>query len=535
MELKKIAKYIAGSGKVFMTVLIVLIVVTVVQGFTMEAMRMFAYTKRTAAIKSEPRTEEQKRIDRIRQSSKQFLPNGTIHLVYEPRTERGRIIEPRTEQIYDANDQLLWEGPKDQRPYEYISWAEQPRRYSEAFELLQIKQMQMLTPIFSRSIEVPVGSINNTEQIWRYRPGAGCFEGYNVGGGRIGYIGAAGFSDAAPKAKPLGDCQLFTAWCPQDSSSPTLLWQTDRRIYQINFEKRQTELIFESGDSDIETINMHAWRDFKPGTDDYIDPEKYRPLLVCITQDEVHHLILREPDQRLSLPGPRCSVTATRQSIYALRHASDTVPVPSILTSPELYKQWVEQYRKEPQKWRIELYRVGNESGLELLNRYDWVMPAPGRFMQVESVMAGQRFVTHFSPPLYNLALRLLGPEFWSYVRQSTNRGHFFYAMLETPVWLRPLNSTVSWVLSALMMGFVFWHGLPRRTSNVRFIFWVVFVGALNVTGLLTYLALNHTAVIKCPACGRRRGLAQSDCIHCQAPLPAPKPRDLDLIFRSCC
>ena len=536
MELKNASKYIAGPGRVFMTVLIILIAVTAVQAIAMEAIRMFAFTKHTTERKSEPpRSDEEKRIQRIRQSSRQFLPDGTTHLIYEPRTERGRIIEPRTEQIYDANDHLLWEGPSDKKPYEYLSWAEEPRNYSEAFTPMQMRLTQTFAPLLARTIEIPVGTINNTEQIWRYRPGAECFEGYAIDGQRIGYISAAGFSDSKSKVKPLGAFRLFTAWCPQDSSIPTLLWQTNRHIYQINFEKRQTKLLFESANSDIETITLHAWKDLKPGTKDYIDSKKYRPLLVCITQDGVHHLILREPDQQLSLPGPRCSVTATRQSIYALRHGSGTVPVPSIATSPELYKEWVEQYRDKPRKMWTELYKVSDDGGLELLNRYDWVMPAPGRFMQVDPMLAAQRFVTHFSPPLYSLVFRLLGREFWSNVHRSANQGDFFYTMLQTPQYLRPLNGTVNWVLSALMMGFVFWYGWPRRVSHARFIFWLVFVGLLNVTGLLTYLALNHTAVIKCPACGRRRGLAQSDCIHCQAPLPAPKPRELDLIFRSCC
>ena len=536
MELKNVSKYIAGPGRVFTTALIILIAVSVVQAFAMAAIETFVYAEHRTATKGKPpRTEEEKRIGRIRQASKQFLPDGTIHLVYEPRSKDGRIIEPRTEQIYDANDHLLWEGPKDQRPYEYLSWAEQLRRYTDAFDVMQIKQMQMLTPVFSRSIEVPIGSINNTEQIWRYRPGDECFEGYAVGGGRIGFIGAEGFVDSKSKVKPLGEFRFFTAWCPGDSSSPTLLWQTGRRVYQINFEKRQTELLFESADSDIETISLHAWRDLKPGTNDYIDSKKYRPLLVCITQDGVHHLILREPDQRLSVAGPRSSFTATRQAIFAYRSWADVFSVPSMAVSPQLYEEWLEQYYNKPQKKWMELYRVADDGAVQLLNRYDWTMPAPDRPLHMESLLATQRLVGHFSPLLYSLLFHALGTEFWSYVQQSTNRGSFFYAMLAFPMWLRSLNGLTNWAISALMMGFVFWHGLPRRTSRAQFAFWLVFVGLLNATGLLTYLALNHTAVIKCPACGRRRGLAQNDCIHCRAPLPTPKPRDLDLVFKSCC
>jgi hypothetical protein len=117
-------------------------------------------------------------------------------------------------------------------------------------------------------------------------------------------------------------------------------------------------------------------------------------------------------------------------------------------------------------------------------------------------------------------------------VNQSAHQGDFFCGMLQFLLWFGPLNGPANWAISALMMGFVFWHGWPRRTSNAKLIFWLVFVGLLNLAGLLTYLALNHTAVIKCPACGWHRGLAQSDCIRCHASLPAPKPRELDRTFR---
>lgn len=531
MGLKTIPKYVAGPGRVFMTVLILLIAVSVVQVVAMAVIEAFAYAERSSATKSKPRTDEQKKSDRIRLASKLFLPDGTIHLVYELRTEAGRPVEPRTVQIYDANDKLLWEGPRGQMPYEYLSWPRELRRYTQAFEVMQIKQMQMLTPLFSQSIEVPIGSLNNTEQIWRYRPGDECFEGYAVGGERIGYIGAAGFSDSASQAEPLGECRLFTAWRPQNSSGPTLLWQTARRLYQINFEKRQTELLFESVNSDIETISLHAWRDFKPGALSYIDPQKYRPLLVCETQDGVHHLILREPDQQLSFAGPRRSVTATRQSIYALCSSNETTMPPSF-ASLDAYQEWLEEQRSKPHKMWQELYRIGNDGDLQLVNRYDWTEPPiPELFAQVKPMPAIHLLVAHISPPLYNLIFHALGTEFWSHVQQSMNRGSFFYAMLAFPMWLRPLNGVTNWAISALMVGFVFWYGLPRRTSNIRFAFWLVFVGLFNMSGLLTYLALNYTAAIRCPVCGRRRGLAQPDCVRCRAPLPAPKPRDLDLIL----
>jgi len=74
-------------------------------------------------------------------------------------------------------------------------------------------------------------------------------------------------------------------------------------------------------------------------------------------------------------------------------------------------------------------------------------------------------------------------------------------------------------------------HAWPRRTGWGRPAAWLILVFAFNLAGLLTYLALNHTSVIRCPACGRRRGLLRPDCPACHLPLPAPEPRPTDLVL----
>ncbi|MCK5175698.1 MAG: hypothetical protein KAR47_20045 [Planctomycetes bacterium] len=65
----------------------------------------------------------------------------------------------------------------------------------------------------------------------------------------------------------------------------------------------------------------------------------------------------------------------------------------------------------------------------------------------------------------------------------------------------------------------------------MRFALWLVFVAAFNVAGLMTYLALNHTVLIRCANCGKRRGLERADCPACNAQLPKPVPREVDLIL----
>lgn len=176
---------------------------------------------------------------------------------------------------------------------------------------------------------------------------------------------------------------------------------------------------------------------------------------------------------------------------------------------------------------------MDTDGSLELLNRYDWTVPVP----QVPVVKVKdarpvvKRYVSQFSPPLYDYVLRLLGRRFWSRALNYQNRGDFFYSLARMVADIQPYGGVINRVLSALMMGFVFLHGWPRRTSWAKFVSWLVFVGLFNLAGLLTYLALNHTAVIKCPICGKRRGLAQVDCVRCQAELPASERGKLDLIF----
>ncbi len=539
MKLKNNLKYIATPAKIFMTVFIVLVAVSILQGIFIQIERTFARAKqRPATAKPETElTQEEKRIDRIRNSAKEFLPDGTIHLIYKLGRTPGRMDEYETAQIYDANDNLLWEGPGNKkRPYEYLLfWAKRIRGNRDVFTQQQMKRIQMITPGFSRNIEIPVGSDDKTEQIWRYHSGAQYFKGYNTSGGKIGYAGSTGFTDSKSKAKPLGKFGLFTAWCPQDSSSPTLLWQTQRHIYQINFEKQHVELIFESTEADIEIerTSLHAWRDLKPGEKEYIDPEKYRPLLLCMTEDGKHHLILREPKRQFSLAVPRSSATATKQDIFVYRFGSDAFPPADIVRSRELYDKWLRERRGKPRNLWTELYKVDNQGGLELLNRYDWTRPPPSVpvVRARDSRPAVKRGVSQFSPPLYDLAVRYLGRKFWFWAFDSRNRGDFFNSLVRMIMDIRPYGSVINRALSALMMGFGLWHGWPRRTSWAGFVFWLIFVGIFNLAGLLTYLALNHTVVVKCPVCGKRRGLAQVDCVRCQAELTAPERGKLDLIF----
>jgi hypothetical protein len=80
------------------------------------------------------------------------------------------------------------------------------------------------------------------------------------------------------------------------------------------------------------------------------------------------------------------------------------------------------------------------------------------------------------------------------------------------------------------MLALAIWHAWPRRTSWLALALWMMLIAAFSVAGFLTYLSLNHTATIRCGACGRKRGLQKPSCAFCNAPLPAPRRKETDLV-----
>jgi DNA-directed RNA polymerase subunit RPC12/RpoP len=85
-----------------------------------------------------------------------------------------------------------------------------------------------------------------------------------------------------------------------------------------------------------------------------------------------------------------------------------------------------------------------------------------------------------------------------------------------------PRNLLFCIIISSVMMLITLRHGWARK-NKFTLVLWALFVGLFNIAGLLTYLALNHTTTIKCPACGKKRNLEKDECIRCGAKLPEAK------------
>ncbi|MHC4737123.1 MAG: hypothetical protein ACYTDW_22145, partial [Planctomycetota bacterium] len=300
MNLKDSLKYIAAPAKVFMTTLLLLIAVIFLQAFIVQAVMFWKIPSRAELPKPEKISDEEKHLKKMLKSAKNFLPDGTIHLVHEFSDTPTVSDDQWKEEIYDVNGNLLWSGLQKNRSYEYLSWTEVPSGSREGINEQQMKQINQISPDFSRSLQIPVRSKGKTEQIWRYDPAGRLFVGYRTKGDKIGYIGSTGFTNSKSPSKPFGKFKMFTAWCPRDSFTPKLLWQTGRRIYEINFEKRQVQLIFESTEANIKKIALHKWRDVRPETPQDLNIP-YLPLIQCLTEDNKHHLIIRNPDRKLTV------------------------------------------------------------------------------------------------------------------------------------------------------------------------------------------------------------------------------------------
>lgn len=533
MKLKHAIKYIAAPSRIIMYLVLFLAGITVLQLIIPGIVLLFPPEESPSKSPKPEPTEAEKRQKRISGARKEFLPDGTIHLLSWSRTEIDGEYRSGT-QVWDVNDNLLWSGERKGIPYEYLSWPMHKPAGSDAEAITR----QMLSPFFSRVLLVPViPSEGQITQYWRYERGKRYFVGFDAKGIKIGYAGSNGVKEFRNQVEPFGEVKYISAWCLEDSYSPVLLWQTKHRLYKINFQTRSVEVIFDAQDEEIDKIFMFNWRRIKSYYSADVNVGEYRPAMRLDTKNGGHYLWLRDPNEQLVFKTPRdwdlegVSVTATKDKIFLKYRGAEGPPAPQHFL---LWEEWEKKYRSEPfQEW-VELYQIDSSGNLKLINRFEWTSPPRRGLESRENYLYRFRraryYVKTTSSPLLDLALhgyckKMVYPgredEFADFIIFLIGEGDYYHIT----------NRPVNWAVSLLMVCLAFWHGWARRTCRAKFVFWLVFVWAFNLAGLLTYLALNHTAVIRCPACGRRRGLGRVDCVRCGAELPVPERTKLDLIF----
>jgi len=528
MKPVKYTSYIAGALRVAVTALLFWFIVTFVQVLVNQMSYLFMREDTAAEAEMKKRYEgfEWKQ----HRSSKEVMADGTIHLVFTK--EYSRLRQGYNEQqIFDVNGNLIWQGSDKDKPYEYLQWAERP---SNSFSDRQLLYMQQTGPELSRLLEIPVNSNLRTEEIWRYDIERQIFTGYGRHAEVVGYIGAGGFAIERSEAVGLGDFRLFKI-CEGPALNPVFLWQTDNRIYEINFETRQVQILFESPAGKIDMIRLNNWRQ-KPSEKSAGNIE-YKPLIFCRTEDNVYYLIMRNPEQMVVVDAFKnenpdsysLDATATNDAVSLLCHKRSFFP-PLGISQKEKGRYWKE-YRQKPEPLHLEFCRLDSFGKVELVSSFDWVRPAFDESLwqaRIDFYERYRKMTSSVSPPAYDLLWRFFED---GMLRLAERRFGIIRELVSITQENRADSSFINLFLGTLMVVFAFWHGWSRRTGWGRFIFWLVFVGLFNLAGLLTYLALNHTVVIKCPVCGRRRGLQIENCIRCKSQLPVPEKRELDLIL----
>jgi hypothetical protein len=520
MVKKNVLEYVSRPAEAVITLFLIMFIVFFAQFLITQSVWMYTYEKQSPPIyPDDPQW-------RVHRADKLFLPDGTMHLVR--RVDAQDSGDYTKEEITDVNGNILWQGIRNDRPFKYLDWMSQP---TWSFE-------RPLDPALTGVMEVPVSVGEKVREVWQYDFEGDVFVGYKIEGGLIGYLGADGFVNSTAQAQPFGEFKGFASWTDEEPSSVVMLWRTKRRIYQIDFRTRKVETVFDSGQSDIKSIRWHQWRPMNPKDRDSSDIQ-YRPLIDCQTADHKHHLIMREPNQILTVELPelmqtkqtsgywpsKVDFTATSNALF-LKYNEGQFNPPE---SHKLLEQYQREYASRPRPQSLRLYRVIDDGKLELVKQFDWIRPAleaPYSPDRRETIM---RWANTTSPPVFDLLWYLFGDSLYKFGRGGMSMMRA-YAIIITE-FLRPRYSLLNCVLSTVMMMFAFWHGWSRRTSLCKLFVWLVLVGAFNLAGLLGYLALNHTTVIKCPVCGRRRGLERVDCVRCGAELPVPERRKLDLIF----
>lgn len=293
MKLKNLTGCISTPAKILMTLIIFLIVVLFMQGAIIGMVGVFGQPEEWTESPQPELTEAQKQRWRIHDMKKEFLPDGTIHLI-ETVKEEGKL---RVVNVYDANETLLWDSKRGENPYHYLSWAE---FVEGGINAARLNQLRGITPEFSRTLVVPV--VNDERQViqmWRYEPGPDYFVGFDWKGRKIGYAGSNGFTEVKNGAKPFGEFKRVVDWCYRDHHAPVLLWQTTNRIYQIDFEKRDFKILLDLQDDKIEQV---AWKNWEVET---FEPDD-RPLIFIYvaTKKGSRILVFRDPIERLTINAP---------------------------------------------------------------------------------------------------------------------------------------------------------------------------------------------------------------------------------------
>lgn len=519
MPRQELLKKTSHCCRAFMITLLLSLTLIFIQTCILEASGFFLIRKDFSYRQPQSRTKPLDRQQRIERSLRMFLPDGTVHLAYS----EYQLPNNLRAQIYDLNDNLLWQGKEEELPEKYLKW---PGTSSDHLHTYTLHRLHATYPDPRRSIIVPVPGGKDLESLWRYEDSGGYFAGFDLDGNRIGFFSSAGFAGEKSQIKPLEQPKSMITWIPIQGGGPIMLWQTEHNIYQIDFGKQVVDLLLQLPDKKIRRMEVQGWMELGPDSEDFQVSEKYRPMILCRTEENDHIAILRDPAEVIQINIPDDSqarisnVTATREKIYMRAFDSGLIPPKEIARNSKAYVKWIQERRKEPIERTEKLYEVDSDGHITLLNKFKWTIQPIRRGVNPREKL--QKLLSKTSPAFYDI---FAGFFYRFFIRPLNYYEQDFYHLFTTFLQFAPSYNPFSYLLSILVAGIVFLHARPRRTSLASLIGWVIFAALFNIVGLLVYLALNYTPTIQCQKCNKHRGLNSPQCPRCGEDLPANAPQ----------
>jgi hypothetical protein len=197
------------------TILVFLFILAAADGIIISIVATLTYWRYLPAreirqTKRQKLTNEDIKQQRLDSSKIRFMEDGTIHLLYNPEqiylpnqnyTARwSKTIAGSKTQIYDVNDNLLWEGKTEDIPYQYLGWSDESvdyksRDYDEGMtysynnygiNARNLQSIQSFTPDLSRTLELNFEEATGRLEFWRYCPSEDYFVGFKARGPEIG-------------------------------------------------------------------------------------------------------------------------------------------------------------------------------------------------------------------------------------------------------------------------------------------------------------------------------------------------------------
>jgi hypothetical protein len=483
--------------------------------------------------------EPKKRID---SSAINYLPDGTIHIVYTEYSAKPRADHMK--QIYDSNFNLIWEGnDKEQNIYSgrYLAFNFSIPTYNLNNDIYRFSSVYFSN---TQSLILPAQEDMVKNGYWKYNHYTNCFEGFDKNKNIIGYCGAEAFVSDKSKLKKYGEIFFITpAWLNINNDGPLVLLGDKHEIYEINFGTQSIQSLIKLPEKQIKKVWIYGWWDFFPKLSPSVESVKYRPLIMCQTQDDAIFLILRDPNETIQTRLPdkiksrNIRFVATYENIYIRVIDNGLNPPEEIAKDYSAYSEWLDHRSDKPVTNSDQLYTVNPSGSIQLLNNIEWIIPA--RVNASDSYGYSLlypdkeilRYIAISSPVFYDFLYKVFN-RFVGYPFINSNyESHMVnLAIADTLDYSSPFYNPYCYLISILMAGIVFIHAWPRRKSMAGFIGWVIFAALFNIVGLLVYLALNFTPTIKCHKCHKKRGLNTPECPRCGAELSTMTPDKLSII-----